>query len=170
VEYVGPVAIQVSLRPNVAKYLVAGGIPESHVPASLVLFAGAIILAIAGFASLRSEVRLVNSRERFLANVSHELRTPLQQILMFVQLLRLGRMRGESERERSLEIIERETHRLLALSHSVMAAAKPEVQLRSAPVDVGSVAETAADFFAPLAEARKMRIDLDAAGPAVARG
>jgi two-component system sensor histidine kinase TctE len=89
---------------------------------------------------------------------------------MFVQLLRLGRMKGESERERSLEIIERETHRLIALSNSVMAAAKPELQLKSAPVDVGAVAETAADFFAPLAEARKMRIELDVSGPAIARG
>jgi signal transduction histidine kinase len=168
--FIGGTTFWVALRPETARFLVPGGIPESRLPGSLLLLAGSIILAIAGFASLRSEVRLVSSRERFLANVSHELRTPLQQILMFVQLLRLGRMRGEPERERSLEIIERETHRLIALSNSVMAAAKPEVQLRSAPVDVGSVAETAADFFAPLAEARKMRIDLDVAGPAVARG
>jgi two-component system sensor histidine kinase TctE len=51
-----------------------------------------------------------------------------------------------------------------------MAAARPEVQLRSAPVDVTTVAQTAADFFAPLAEARKMRIDLDVVAPAIARG
>jgi signal transduction histidine kinase len=89
---------------------------------------------------------------------------------MFVQLLRLGRMRGEPERDRSLEIIERETHRLIALSNSVMSAAKPEVKVRSAPVDVSSVAGTAADFFAPLAEARKMRIELDLPDRAVARG
>ena len=171
VEYVGPVAIQVSLRPNVAKYLVAGGIPESHVPASLVLFAGAIVLAIAGFASLRSEVRLVRSRERFLANVSHELRTPLQQILLFVQLIRLGRTRSEAEKEKSLEIIERETNRLIALSNSVLAASsKPELQLESSAVDVAGVAQTAADFFTPLAEARKMRIELDVEQPAIARG
>jgi signal transduction histidine kinase len=168
--FIGGTTFWVALRPEMARFLVPGGIPESRLPASLLLLAGSIVLAIAGFASLRSEVRLVNSREKFLANVSHELRTPLQQILMFVQLLRLGRMRGESERERSLEIIERETHRLIALSNSVMSAAKPEMQLRSVPVDVGNVAETAADFFAPLAEARKMRIDLDVPGPAVARG
>jgi two-component system phosphate regulon sensor histidine kinase PhoR len=158
------------LRPDAARYLIAGGMPESRLPASLLLLAGSIVLAVAGFASLRSEIRLVNSREKFLANVSHELRTPLQQILMFVQLLRLGRMKGETERERSLEIIERETHRLIALSNSVMAAARPAMQLRSAPVDVTIVAETAADFFAPLAEARKMRIDLDVPDSVIARG
>jgi signal transduction histidine kinase len=177
--YIGGATFWVALKPNVARYLVAGGIPESGVPASLLLLAGSIVLAIAGFASLRSEIRLVNSRQRFLANVSHELRTPLQQILMFVQLIRLGRTRTESERERSLEIIERETHRLISLSNSVLAGSRgesqakgadPELQLRSAPVDVADVAQTAADFFAPLADARKMRIELDVAKPAIARG
>lgn len=169
--FIGGTTYWVNLRPNVAKYLVTGGIPESHVPASLLLFAGAIVLAIAGFASLRSEVRLVRSRERFLANVSHELRTPLQQILLFVQLVRLGRTRSEAEKDKSLEIIERETNRLIALSNSVLAASsKPELHLESSPVDVAGVAQTAADFFTPLAEARKMRIELDVQEPAVARG
>jgi signal transduction histidine kinase len=168
--YIGPTTFSVALRPNVARHLVVGGIPDSRVPASVLLLVGSIVLAIAGFASLRSEVRLVNSRQRFLANVSHELRTPLQQILMFVQLLRLGRTRTESERDRSLEIIERETHRLISLSNSVLAATKAEHQLRSAPVDVAHVVQTAADFFAPLAAARKMRIELDVAEPAIARG
>ena len=171
VGYIGGVWVQVSLRPDVTRFLVAGGIPGSRLPASLLLFAAAIALAIAGFASLRSEVRLVRSRERFLANVSHELRTPLQQILLFVQLIRLGRTRSEAEKEKSLEIIERETNRLIALSNSVLTAtSKPELQLESSPVDVAGVAQTAADFFTPLAEARKMRIELDVEQPAVARG
>lgn len=169
-QYVGGAAFWVSLRPDVARFLVVGGIPESHVPASVLLLIGSLILAIAGFASLRSEINLVNSRQRFLANVSHELRTPLQQILTFVQLLRLGRTRTDAERDRSLEIIERETHRLIELSNSVLAAAKPEMQLQSTAVDVGQVAQTAADFFTPLAEARKMRIELDLADHAIARG
>jgi signal transduction histidine kinase len=168
--YIGGTIIWVALRPDVARFLVVGGIPESHVPASLLLLAGSIILAIAGFASLRSEIHLVRSRERFLANVSHELRTPLQQILMFVQLLRLGRTRSEKERERSLEIIETETHRLIALSNSVLAAARPDGQVQSAPVDVAKVARTAADFFLPLAQARKMTIDVSIPDNIVARG
>src|SRR5204863_2730283 len=119
--FVGGTTYYVNLRPDVADHLVSGGIPSSDVPMSWLLLAGSIVLPIAGCASLRSEIRLVNSRQRFLANVSHELRTPLQQILMFVQLLRLGRTRTDDDRERSLEIIERETHRLIALSNSVLA-------------------------------------------------
>jgi signal transduction histidine kinase len=168
--YIGGTVFWVSLRPDVARFLVVGGIPESRVPASLLLLAGSIVLAIAGFASLRSEVRLVNSRERFLANVPPALRTPLQQIFMFVQLLRLGRARTEPELEQSLEIIERETHRLIALSNSVLAAARSGSQLQSGPVDVADVVQTAADFFTPLAQARKMKIELDITEPAIARG
>jgi signal transduction histidine kinase len=168
--FIGGTIYRVSLRPDVARFLVVGGIPKSRVPASLLLLAASIVLAIAGFASLRSEIRLVQARERFLANVSHELRTPLQQILMFVQLLRLGRTRSESERSRSLEIIETETHRLIALSNSVLAAAKSGAPLKSTSFDVGNVVRTAADFFMPLAQARKMRIDVDVQSPVMARG
>jgi signal transduction histidine kinase len=89
---------------------------------------------------------------------------------MFVQLVRLGRTRSDSERERSLEIIETETHRLIALSDSVLAAAKAETQLNSAPIDVSSVVRTAADFFAPLAQARKMTIGVDVSDSVVACG
>jgi signal transduction histidine kinase len=91
---------------------------------------------------------------------------------LFVQLVRLGRTRSESEKEKSLEIIERETNRLIALSNSVLTATStPEMQqLESSAVDVAGVAQTAADFFTPLAEARKMRIELDVEQPAVARG
>jgi signal transduction histidine kinase len=168
--FIGGTIFFVSLRPQVAQYLVVGGIPDSRIPPSVPLLLASIVLAIAGFASLRSEIRLVQSRQKFLANVSHELRTPLQQILMFVQLLRLGRTRSDSERERSLEIIETETNRLIALSDSVLAAARAETHLEIAPVDVAQVARTAADFFAPLAQARKMRIDLDIQEPAIASG
>jgi signal transduction histidine kinase len=168
--FIGGTIFSVALRPEVAQYLVVGGIPESRIPASMLLLVASVVLAIAGFASLRSEIRLVQSRQKFLANVSHELRTPLQQILMFVQLLRLGRTRSDSERERSLEIIETETHRLIALSDSVLAAAKAETQLNTVPVDVSAVVRTAADFFAPLAQARKMSIRVDVPGPVVASG
>ncbi|MGH7604598.1 MAG: sensor histidine kinase [Gemmatimonadaceae bacterium] len=167
---IGGTIFSVALRPKVAQYLVAGGIPESRIPASMLLLIASVVLAIAGFASLRSEIRLVQSRQKFLANVSHELRTPLQQILMFVQLLRLGRTRSDSERERSLEIIETETHRLIALSDSVLAAAKAETQLNAVPIDVSAVVRTAADFFAPLAQARKMNIGVDVPDSVVACG
>ena len=166
----GNTSYRVDIRPNVAKMLVIGGIPASGVPASVFLLSASILLAIGGFATLRSELRLFESRERFVANVSHELRTPLQQILTFVQLLRLGRARTEAERERSLEIIETETHRLIALSDTVLAAATPaRRELVSTPFEVEAVVRDAAAFFGPLASARKICIDLDTE-PATAVG
>jgi signal transduction histidine kinase len=166
----GDMSFEVSIKPSVARMLVIGGVPGNGVPASVFLLAASIIFAIAGFTLLRSEGRLVDSRETFLANVSHELRTPLQQILMFVQLLRLGRSRTEEERERSLEIIETETHRLIALSNAVLTAARPHPRkLVLETVDVAAVARNAAAFFTPVAHARKMNIELDLE-PASARG
>ena len=52
--YVGGTTFYVNLRPDVARFLVAGGIPESHFPAALLLLAGSIILAITGFADLKA--------------------------------------------------------------------------------------------------------------------
>ncbi|HEY0527559.1 MAG TPA: HAMP domain-containing sensor histidine kinase [Gemmatimonadaceae bacterium] len=160
--FIGNTSYHVVIRPEVAKMLVIGGIPDSGVPASVLLLTGSIILAIAGFATLRSELRLVESRERFLANVSHELRTPLQQILTFVQLLRLGRARSEAERLRSLEIIETETHRLIALSDTVLAASTSRrAEITKHEIQVDSVVREAVAFFSPLAQARKMCLELD---------
>jgi signal transduction histidine kinase len=166
----GNTSYLVEIRPEVAKLLVIGGIPDATVPASVLLLTGSIVLAIAGFATLRTELGLFESRERFLANVSHELRTPLQQILTFVQLLRLGRARSEQERQRSLEIIETETHRLIALSDTVMSAAAPRGRdLAMVPIQVEDVVRNAAVFFQPLAHSRKMCIELDVE-PAMAVG
>jgi signal transduction histidine kinase len=166
---IGNTSYLVEIRPEVAKMLVIGGIPDA-VPASVLLLVVSIVLAIAGFATLRTELRLVEERERFLANVSHELRTPLQQILTFVQLLRLGRARTDVERQRSLEIIETETHRLIALSDTVMSAAAPRGrELANAAIQVDDVVRDAAAFYQPLAHAKKMCIDLDIE-PATALG
>jgi signal transduction histidine kinase len=160
--FMGNTSYHVAIRPEVAKMLVIGGIPDSGVPASVLLLTGSIVLAIVGFATLRSQLRLVESRERFLANVSHELRTPLQQILTFVQLLRLGRARSDAERLRSLEIIETETHRLIALSDTVLAASTSRRrEILAHPIEVDGVVRDAVSFFSPLAHARKMCLDVD---------
>ncbi len=114
----GPLAglsFVVTLRPSVADQLVVGGIPPSRLPltAALVLLAGALLVATV--LQVRRALALVHTRERFVADVSHELRTPLQQILMFVQLLRMGGLRSQREEAASLQVIEREAQRLIRL-------------------------------------------------------
>ncbi len=162
--------ITVGLRPAVARRLVAGGVPPSRLPASFVLLAGSIVLAIATLAMLRREFKLVESREMFLANMSHELRTPLQHILLFVQILRLKRARNQEEHDKAIEVIETETQRLIRLADNVLTVVRttrPHVEQK--PLDVTTIVADSAALCQELAGARSMTISVDAV-PAIASG
>lgn len=166
---VSSVVVTIGLRPRVASMLVLGGVPRSRLPDSFLVLVGSIVFALATLAMLASEFRLVESRERFLANVSHELRTPLQHILLFVQILRLKRTRNDAERDKAVEVIETETQRLIRLTDNILAGVRnrrPHIALSH--VDVPEIARAAAELCEPLAEARAMKIALDSE-PAVAR-
>src|SRR2546423_3740028 len=66
--FIGGVRYWGNLRPDIDRFLVAGGRPQSRGPAAGLLLIGSIIPAIAGLAALRSENRRVESRPRVLAN------------------------------------------------------------------------------------------------------
>lgn len=157
------IVVRIGLRPRVADRLVVGGVPPSRIPDSVFVLIGSIILALATLGMLRREFKLVESREMFLANVSHELRTPLQHILLFVQILRLKRARTEEERDKAIEVIETETHRLIRLADNVLGvvrANRPRIVISA--VDASAIASRAAALCAPLADARAMTIEVDA--------
>ncbi len=59
--------------------------------------------------------KLARLQTEFIANASHELRTPLASIRMFVETLRMGRVRTDEDREECLKALEQETVRLSAL-------------------------------------------------------
>src|SRR5665213_166414 len=156
------IIVRIGLRPRVAERLVVGGMPASRIPDSFFVLVGSIILALATLAMLRREFKLVESREMFLANVSHELRTPLQHILLFVQILRLKRTRTDEEREKAIEVIETETHRLIRLADNVLGVVRtnrPRILITA--VDASAIASRAATLCAPLAQARSMTIEVD---------
>ncbi|HEY5087899.1 MAG TPA: HAMP domain-containing sensor histidine kinase, partial [Gemmatimonadaceae bacterium] len=160
---ISDIVITVGLRPRVASQLVLGGMPTSRLPDSFLVLVGSIVLAIATLAMMRTEFKLVESREMFLANVSHELRTPLQHILLFVQILRLKRARNAAEHDKAVEIIETETQRLIRLADNVLAVvrtSRPRIALTR--VDVAEVAAKAAELCGRLADARSMTIEVDA--------
>lgn len=112
--------LQVALDPAAAPMLVIGGLPRSRLPilgALLGLTAG---LLIAAGLLLRRARALARLRTDFVSRVSHELRTPLTQIRIFVETLRLGRVRSAAESDRALEIIDRESQRLGHLVENVL--------------------------------------------------
>ncbi len=70
--------------------------------------------------------RLENVRKDFVANVTHELKTPITTIRGFVETLRDGAAEQKAQRDKFLEIIERQVIRLEALISDLLLLARLE--------------------------------------------
>ena len=157
--------VEAAIPPSSAGRLVVGGLPYSRLPLVIGMFAVTVALLGAGVTLLRREQELVDLREQFVAGASHELRTPLAQIRMFAETLRLDRVRSSEERNRSLEILDREARRLAFLVENLLQfSSAGQHRLRFAPemIDVGDLTADVVEGFAPLATARGARIEIDA--------
>ena len=163
--------VQVTLRPTIADKLVIGGLPRSQLPfvlGVLLLTAGLIVTALV---QLRREYDLARLRTDFVSGVSHELRTPLAQIRMFGETLLLGRVRSETERRRSLEIIDQEARRLTHLVENLLHFSRSERQthrVAPAPTWMAPLVRSVVEAFAPLATPRRARLRTDLAEGVVA--
>jgi signal transduction histidine kinase len=119
------------------------------------------VLVAIGLLQLRREQELARLREDFVASVSHELRTPLAQVRMFAETLRLGRVRSEGERARSLEIIDQEARRLTHLVENILLFSRSErhlVRLSPRPCVLSAEVREALLSFAPIADARRVHV------------
>jgi signal transduction histidine kinase len=154
----GGLVLEVTLRPEIESRLVIGGIPDSRAPLALLLLLMILILSVLTLLQLRRHRELVRLRERFISNVSHELRTPLQQILVFSELLRMRRIDSEAEQQHSLEVIERETRRLIQMVENVLGFSREgraEMPIHPQPVDLSAIVRETARSFEPLARTRR---------------
>ena len=150
----GDFAVEVSLSESLAPSLIIGGLPRSRLPLLAALLAGTIALIVAAAAQLRRERELARLREDFVASVSHELRTPLAQIRLFAETLRLGRVRSDSEGDRSIGIIENEAKRLAHLVENLLHFSRAErytLRVDREPTDVAALLREVTSEFAPLA-------------------
>jgi signal transduction histidine kinase len=153
----GDLLLRLDLRADLANRLVIGGIPSSPTPLALGLLGLSTLLVVTALLQLRREYELIGIRSDFISNVSHELRTPLSQILIFTELLKLGRLRSKAERDRSLDIIDQETRRLIRLVENVLqfsrsgAARRP---LECERLALATPVHETVDAFRPLASAR----------------
>jgi len=81
----------------------------------------ALLLATyAVWRELRHEREMSALRNRFVANVSHELKTPLALIRLYVETLRLGRIKNLARRESYFDTIIGETERLTDMIDTVL--------------------------------------------------
>ncbi|HEV8218286.1 MAG TPA: HAMP domain-containing sensor histidine kinase [Gemmatimonadaceae bacterium] len=158
----GRLVMRVSLRPDFAGMLIVGGLPGSRIPALVALFVIAAGLLTVALLQLRRQQQLARLRTEFVSGVSHELRTPLAQIRWFAELLHLGKLRTEEERERSAGIIDQEARRLTYLVENVLNFSRSEKgtnRISPSPADLDHEIQDVIELFAPLARARKMTLD-----------
>ena len=161
----GGLRVEVALRPSLAPRLVIGGLPRSRLPVVGALLAVTTVLVLTAAVQLRRERELARLREEFVAGASHELRTPLAQIRLFTETLRLGRVRTDAERDRSLEIIDQETRRLSHLVENLLYVSRSgRGMLTVAPQtrDVAGGLRDAVEAFGPIAAARRVNLAVDA--------
>lgn len=156
--------VRAKLDPDAAATLVSGGVPGTNLPQTLVLFVLSCALLFAAWLQMRREAATARLREDFVASVSHELRTPLAQIRLFIETLRLGRTRSDEERERALEIVDRESLRLMHLVHNVLLASRAGRGVLTAErrdTDLGALVHEVAASFRWLAATRKAHLTVD---------
>lgn len=161
--YVGHLPVQAALRPDIAGILIIGGLPRSRLPLLFGLLVLTIALIVAALFLLRREQELGRLRSEFVSGVSHELRTPLAQIRMFAETLRLGRVRNEAERQRSLTIVDQEARRLTHLVENLLYFSRSEQQpqrITPGPMALGPLVREVAEGFSSLAAARDMRVEV----------
>ena len=157
----GRLSMRVSLNKEFAEMLVVGGLPRSRLPMLVALFVIATGLLSVALIQLRRQQELARLRTEFVSGVSHELRTPLAQIRWFAELLHMGKLRSEEERERSAGIIDQEARRLTYLVENVLNFSRTEKgtnRVSPSPADLDHEIQEALELFAPLARARKMTI------------
>jgi len=162
----GDVRLRLAVFPEHADRLLVGGLPRSRLPLLAALSALTIGLAVVALLQLRKQQQLARLRTDFVSGVSHELRTPLAQIRWFAELLRMGRLRTADERERSLRIIDQEARRLAFLVENVLnfsRSSRDATRVTPEPVALAHEVREVVDSFRPLADARRMHVELQAA-------
>ncbi len=159
--------VSAAIDASVADALIIGGLPRSRLPLLLATVFLTLVLLATALLQLRREYALMKMRSDFVSEVSHELRTPLTQIRMFTETLLLERFDTPVDKRRALEIINRESQRLIHLVENVLRFSGrngEEVPLKLVREQLAPLVERVVEEFRPLAAAAGIVIkpELDA--------
>ncbi len=94
-------------------------------------------LALLVISDVSARARRERAEREFVANASHELRTPLTAIANAVEALQLGAKDETEERERFLDLIDRQTKRLDRLVRALLGLAR--AQTRQEALQLGTI-------------------------------
>lgn len=164
--------IRAALAPDAMARILPPGPSALQIGWLIALCAVCGSLLVISILQVRREAELHRLRSDFVFSVSHELRTPLAQIRLFAETLRLGRVRSEDERRRTLEILDEEATRLTHLVENVLAFSRAErraLKIAPEPTALAPLLREIAAGFEPLAAAQGMRLSIDLDGESCAR-
>jgi len=147
--------VQVSILPNMASRLLIGGMPETRTPLLLALCILTCALLLSAFILTRRAQELATIRDDFTSSVSHELRTPLAEIMVYAEMLQLGRVPAPDERSHAISVIVREARHLTHLIDNVLlfsrASREQPTPQPAQPLPLSPLVREVARTFAPLA-------------------
>ncbi len=164
-------AVRVAMRPAFASRVAVGNWTwnrSQFVLGFITLSAGLVIVSLL---QLHRERQLARVKSELVSGVSHELRTPLAQIRMFAEMLRLGWVRSDDERQRSVAIIDQEARRLAHLVENILQFSRAErsaTRVSLEPLELAALVDEVVESFAPLAGSRGVTVRTTHSGHAVA--
>jgi signal transduction histidine kinase len=160
----GNLRARATLAPDAAEHAIPAGPPAAQAWLLVALGAVCAALLVGSIVQIRRESELQRLRMDFVMSASHELRTPLAQIRMFAETLRLGRVRDEGERARSLAILDQEATRLSHLIENLLTFSRAErrlLEVSPEPTDLAPLLRETVDGFAPLLASQDMKIEAE---------
>jgi signal transduction histidine kinase len=134
-----------------------------------ILFLLNVGLVAAALLQVGRENTFLRRRAEFVAGFSHEARNPLATIRLYVQGLRFGRITDEDARERALDIIDRESRRLVHMVANFLTFGAREggtLSVASQPVEIGDELRSFATEVRSELRERDARLILETNGPA----
>ncbi len=110
--------------------------------------------------------KLETIRRDFVANVSHELKTPITSIKGFVETLLEGALDQPEDARRFLEIIERQSERLISIIEDLLSLSRIEQEaekgaIETAPARLADILHAAVQLCQAKAAARQISIQVE---------
>jgi PAS domain S-box-containing protein len=114
------------------------------------------------------------AKDEFLAVLSHELRTPLTPIIGWTHMIRSGRL-PERDVNRGLDVIDKNSQSLSRLINDLLdmsSILSGKMRIERAPVELQAVLREAAETVRPLADLRRVALEVETGGlaPVVVAG